>query len=477
MKTEFESIISEILGQDWGYVKKDKLILGRQLNGKRCKVRGGCIIYRGELSLREISLIRKLISLFHKAEELQRSSTALQKVTEVAEKLSLSVGWKQTLTDVLRTIRSILPGEFLSIYLVNRKRKEIFSLLSKGYKREEKKHLHLKFGKGLVGWSIMHGKPIIIGDVRDEPRYYKVKEETRAEIVVPIRVGERIIGAINIEDTKENSFTEKERRVLEVFASIAGIVIERARLYSSFVDHKLTLKELEVARRIQFHFLPSRFPKFKDFKIYGRTIPAHKVGGDYFNFKLKGKDNLLVVIADVSGKGIPASLLMSFFHSALMIYSKETSLEKLVKCLNAFFLSQTEDNQFITGIIGYLKKKEKIFEYVNFGHHYPIIIKDGKAEQKEGSDIVLGVVKDPVYTVKKINLKEYQAVYLFTDGAVEQRCGRNEFGVKRLIRIIEEHWEKPSKAMDALLRKMEKQCGEERDDDLTMVGIVKNVGN
>lgn len=477
MNADFEELITKIAGKEWGLYQDDKLVLGREVEGKRYRVLKGFLITASSLTLEQINILRKVVDLFYKTRKLQRDSVALEGVMEVAGKLSASVGWKETLNEVLRAIKSLIPGKYFSIFLLDRGKKEIFSISSYGYKRDEKEFLHMKYGLGLVGWVIKHGKPLIIEDVRKERRYYKVKEDTLSEMVVPIRAGDKIIGAINVEDDKLNSFTEREKRLLEAFASIAGIVIERARLYSSLVEHKLTLKELEVARRIQFHFLPRRSPRLKDYVVYGKTIPAKKVGGDYFNFRTRGRNVLITVIADVSGKGIPAALLMSFFHSALLIYLCEKELRDTVISLNRLFLSQTEENQFITGIIGQLNRKEGVLKYVNFGHNYPIGVKNGRAEVIEGSDIVVGVMKDADFTVRTFDFNTYDAVYFYTDGVVEQSCKDEEFGLERFKRLIEKHWKSPSMVIKALLDEMEDMCGDERDDDLTIIGIVRNAGN
>ena len=150
---------------------------------------------------------------------------------------------------------------------------------------------------------------------------------------------------------------------------------------------------------------------------------------------------------------------------------------KIVRTLNELLCSQTEANQFITGILGELKRREGIFSYINFGHNYPIGIKNKRAKIIEGSDIVLGVIKDAKFTVREINMNDFDAIYLYTDGAVEQSCGKEQFGIERLERIVEENWEKPSLVMKSLLEEMDKVCGNERDDDITILAILKNAGN
>jgi len=470
VKDEFSSIINSLFPGPWGLKREDQFVLGELRRGRKLRVGEYIFIYRGRVEEEVLKRVRSVLQAYSACEEHQRNSVALAKITDVVVKLSSSVGWKETLKVLLRTIKALISGKFFSIFLVNRREGTIYSILSIGYERKERELLHLKLGKGLVGWVIDHGKPLNIKDVRKEPRYFEIKKETRSELVVPIRVGKRIIGAINVEDTRVGTYTEREERLLEAFASIAGVVIERARLYRSLLEHKLTLKELEVARRIQSHFLPKKMPRFKGFRLYGRTIPARVVGGDYFNFFRRGRDEVLFVLADVSGKGIPAALLTSFLHSAMVIFRKEPLLE-LASRLNHLIYSQTEANQFVTGIVGEILREGRV-RYVNFGHNYPVLIGRGRAELVEGSDLVLGIKPDYEYTLREVELPPGSALYLYTDGAVEESCGREEFGIERLREILLGNWEEPAKAMRVLLNEMNRRCGRERDDDITLLGVV-----
>ncbi len=471
MIEEFAILMDLILQNPWGLKRDGKLIAGTLRRGKRANIGEYTLIYRGTIKEDILPHLKALLSALSQCEEHRRNSVALEKIRDVVVKLSSSVGWKQTLKVLLKTIKTLISGKYFSIFLVNRREKSIYSILSLGYDKEEMELLHLKIGKGLVGWVIDKGKPLNIRDVRREPRYFEIKKDTRSELVVPIKVGKRIIGAINVEDTKVGSYTEREEKLLEAFASIAGVVIERARLYRSLLEHRLTLKELEVARKIQAHFLPKKNPRFKGFRIYGRTYPARRVGGDYYNFFRKGRDSLIFILADVSGKGIPAALLTSFLHSAMVIFKGEEKPESIARKLNYLVYTQTEANQFVTGVLGKLERDGTV-NYVNFGHNYPILVKEGKAEVIQGSDLVMGIKPEVDYQPRKIFLPPGSALYLYTDGAVEERCGEEEFGEENLKRIIQENWDDPPRMVRSLIGEMNSRCGRERDDDITILGIV-----
>ncbi len=471
MKDEFARLIEAVFPGPWGLKKNNQFLMGTLRRGRKLVEGEYTFLYRGRMDGDAEKKLRAVLRAYSVCEEHQRNSVALAKITDVVVKLSSSVGWKETLKVLLRTIKSLISGKFFAIFLVNRREGTIYSILSLGYEKKERELLHLKIGKGLVGWVIDHGKPLNIRDVRKEARYFEIRRETRSELVVPIKVGKRIIGAINVEDTRVGSYTEREVKLLEAFASIAGVVIERARLYRSLLEHRLTLKELEVARRIQSHFLPKKMPRFKGFRLYGRTIPARLVGGDYFNFFRRGRDAVLFVLADVSGKGIPAALLTSFLHSAMVILREEPLLA-LASHLNHLLYSQTEPNQFVTGIVGEVNR-EGVVNYVNFGHNYPIFVREGKAELVEGSDLVLGINPDYQYTLRKLELPRDSALYLYTDGAVEERCGEEEFGVENLQGVILKNWRQPSRVLRDLLGEMNRRCGRERNDDITLLGVVR----
>lgn len=443
---------------------------------------------KASVSRRKVySLARFLLAVrlaIEKFEEIEKESEVFRAIRELSSSLSLPLDWKDTIRQIVEAIKKILKARTVALYLLDKEKKSLTALYAVGYRRDAKSHLHLKYGKGLVGWAAETGRAILVPDVRKEKRYYKVREKTLSELVVPVKFGNEVIGVINVEDDRLNYFSEREKKLLEVFASYAAITIERAKVYQEMIAQEKTLKELEVARRIQFRFLPQKDPTLKEFYVSGKEIPAFKVGGDYFDFFWIGKRKLAVAIADVVGKGIPAALMMASFRSAVRILLDEYSLEEAARKVNEFVYNSTASNQFITSVLGILDVGEKKLDFVNAGHNYPVVLKGDRVEVLEYSDLVFGVKRKVDYRTLTISFEEVDAIYLYTDGVVEQiNPEGEEFGMRRFLAVLREFCnDKPSNTIKELVRRLKDFCRcENFSDDVTIIGIKRKdtdeVGN
>ncbi len=436
------------------------------------------LVVEGHHPVRKLKSLARLLFHIHRAvgryEYTLKEAEVFRVIRELSSSLTLSFDWKETLRRIVDAIKKILKARTVALYILDKEKKTLTALYGVGYRRDAKAYLHLKYGKGLVGWAAKTGEAIVVPDVRKEERYYKVREKTLSELVVPIKFNNEVIGVINVEDDRLNYFSDKEKRLLEVFASYAAVVIERARVYQEMIAQERTLKELEVARKIQFQFLPQKDPVVKDFYVSGKEIPAFKVGGDYFDFFWVGRRKLAVVIADVVGKGVPAALMMASFRSAVRLLLEENELEVAVSRLNEFVYQSTSSNQFITSIVGVLDLDRRKFFFANAGHNYPVVIKAGKAQVLEKSNLVLGVRKNVKYEILEVDFNQWDCLFLYTDGIVEQTNREGEeFGMERFVSLLEKHCSSPpAKVIKAVIEELRNFCQcENFDDDVTIIGL------
>ncbi len=181
-----------------------------------------------------------------------------------------------------------------------------------------------------------------------------------------------------------------------------------------------------------------------------------------------------MAIADVVGKGIPAALMMASFRSAVRILLDEYPLEEAAKKVNDFVYNSTASNQFITSILGILDVAEKRLTFVNAGHNYPVVLKGGQVEVLDYSDLVFGVKRKINYRTLTVSFEEVDAIYLYTDGVVEQtNPAGEEFGMRRFLAVLREYYnDKPSNTIRELLKRLEDFCQcENFSDDVTLIGI------
>ena len=238
-------------------------------------------------------------------------------------------------------------------------------------------------------------------------------------------------------------------------------------------------KELALAAQIQKDFLPKENPECENFEIAGSNIPCHQVGGDYFDYINIDPSRLGIVIADVSGKGVGASLLMASLRAALQseVHS-QYKLEDMACKLNDFVHRSSSPNSFITFFYCELNKKSGELGFINAGHNPPIILdKKGKIHRLEACGLCLGMFPSSTYEIKKVTLRLGDMALLFTDGITEGRNKKNEeFEEERLIKLIQKH---SKLSAQKLLEKIHDEVGSFTTgtapmDDMTLI-IIKRV--
>lgn len=237
--------------------------------------------------------------------------------------------------------------------------------------------------------------------------------------------------------------------------------------------------ELEVARSIQMSMLPMKWPAFperKDLDIYGRLTPAKAVGGDLYDFHISdGK--LFFCIGDVSGKGVPAALVMSVVGCMFRTLTESfDSPEKIVSSINATMSSRNENMMFVTLFVGILDLSTRVLQYTNGGHNAPVVISEGKASMLEvDSNVPVGIMADWTFSRQEVTLPPGSTLFLYTDGLTEAtRSDGQLFGDGRVLELLSSlDREMPVQEIIArMTRSVEAFAGDaEQSDDLTMLAV------
>jgi phosphoserine phosphatase RsbU/P len=240
--------------------------------------------------------------------------------------------------------------------------------------------------------------------------------------------------------------------------------------------------ELNVAASIQASMLPCIFPPFpdrKEFDLYASMLPAKEVGGDFYDFYFIDNNNLAVVIADVSGKGVPAALFMVITKTLIKNCSFCKSPKNVLESVNKKLCENNEADMFVTAFMGIYNIASGRFLYVNAGHNPPIVKRQGSGcevlETEPG--FVLAWMENARYKEKEITLKPGDVLYLYTDGVTEAMNGKKElFGEQRLVAALNADKDYPPKELlSAVKREVDKFAdGAEQADDITMLAIKIN---
>jgi sigma-B regulation protein RsbU (phosphoserine phosphatase) len=334
------------------------------------------------------------------------------------------------------------------------------------------------FGMSLTGWMLKNQEPLLINELAKDERFKGIERESekiRSLLAVPLKLKNKMIGVLCLFNKKEGSdFTPDDQRLLSIIAIQSAQTIENARLYEE--ERKLLALEedLRIAREIQQSLLPKSDPEIQGMEITGLSLPAKQVGGDYYDFIQIDEDHLGLAIADVSGKGTPAALLMANLQACLRGQAViNRSVKDTVTKAN-FMLSRFMDaGKFVTLFYGILDLKEKSFTYTNAGHNFPLYLQSGgDLRTLEKGGLILGISDRSEYEEETVQLKPGDLMLLYTDGITEATNEKEEmFEEKRLLKLLREHQTIPvqnlsQKIVDSVIAF---QGAHPQEDDITLV--------
>ncbi|HEX7998270.1 MAG TPA: GAF domain-containing SpoIIE family protein phosphatase [Pyrinomonadaceae bacterium] len=375
----------------------------------------------------------------------------LRLLLDITKKISRSLDLQEVLHLVMDTLDSLIPYDAAGIFVLkcamtgaNKKPGQacVFHTEAvRGYDIEELLDLRLKMGEGIIGTVALTGEPVISPDVRTDPRYVNAREETRSEMVAPIISNEEVIGVFDLESDRLNAYTPDDLQVLLLLASQVAIIIEKVMLHEQLIEKKRLEGQLEVARQVQLELLPADDPKLEGFDICAYNFSTEEVSGDYYDWVSIYEDQIGIVIADVSGKGVPAALLMAFLRASLRAaihigYAPHISMAKV----NYLLWESIERNQFVTAFYGVLDTSNKTLAYTNAGHNPPLLMDaDGTARFIERGGIPLGMFRDTRYYEYYQAIESGQTLVLYTDGVTEAMNEKGEeYGRARLEKNVRE---------------------------------------
>ncbi len=275
-----------------------------------------------------------------------------------------------------------------------------------------------------------------------------VLHHVRSMMAVPLQTGDRVIGLIYVDNGAViRPFLQEDLELLTVMANVAAIRIEHARLALVEQSEKLMESQLAQASEIQQSLLPPEAPLIPGYDLAGYNLPSLTVGGDYYDF-LPYKDGRLgLAVGDVSGKGMPAALLMSSLQARVqMLVETASDPASAVTTLNRNIAERCPLGKFITFFYGVLETSTGRLQYSNAGHNYPLLVRaDGTVEQLTGSGIVMGLFPSVQYELQEKVLLPGDTLALFSDGVTEaaNEAGE-EFGEKGLAGFLATHKFDPS---------------------------------
>lgn len=303
-----------------------------------------------------------------------------------------------------------------------------------------------------------------------------VQQRVATLMAVPLQTRDRIIGLIYLDSPSFlHRFTKDDLDLLTVMANVAAVRIEHARLAEIEAAERFIRRELEQAAEIQRAILPAAAPVLTGLDLAGYNAPCRTVGGDYFDFLPYPGGRVAMLLGDVSGKGMPASLLMMGLQARVQALADEEpgDVGALLTRLNRATCVNCPSNKFITLFLCLLDAATGEMTWANAGHNPPVIVRaDGAVEFLEGGGPPLGIVKAAAYSQQRAHISPGDAIVLYSDGVTETSGpDGEEFGEARLGAVLAAHREAPAAAMvEAVTRAVASwTSGAPAADDVTIV--------
>jgi sigma-B regulation protein RsbU (phosphoserine phosphatase) len=246
--------------------------------------------------------------------------------------------------------------------------------------------------------------------------------ELGVNLIVPMQIQGMTKGLILLgQRINKQSFADTDIEFIYSVGSLAIISLENKRLFNEELEKQKLEEELDLAREIQQNLLPSSIPEYEYFEIAAVNMSSKQVGGDYYDIIPLNNNKFCVAIADVSGKGAPASLMMANIQAFLQVICRQdVDIVESTGVMNDLIYANSTDGRFITFFWAVVCNETKEFRYVNAGHNPPLLIRNGKITKLRKGGIILGVVETTIpYLSESVNLQSGDLLILFTDGISE----------------------------------------------------------
>ena len=357
-------------------------------------------------------------------------------------------------------------------------------------------------------------EPVVARDCSDGPSVDATEIERAADIrsgVVTIRSGElpaplaslaavhpELLAAMQGHDEQleglivlgtrlsDEPYGREDRELVASVAAQAGIALQSLRLARVIADRieaeRRAVHELEIAREVQAKLLPQHLPALASLDYAGICLQARQVGGDYYDFLKVGPDRLGLVLADISGKGISAALLMASLQASLRSHYNWTpeDLPQILRAVNRTFFDSTETSRYATLFVGIYDEGTARLRYANCGHPPPVLLgADGSVQHLNPTAGVIGLFEDWKCDIREIELGRGDMLVLFSDGVVEAFDAHgNEFGEERLVNLLRAGIASRLPAdllVQSVVTAVQRHSGPEPSDDFTLI-VVRGLG-
>ncbi|MEK6371664.1 MAG: SpoIIE family protein phosphatase [Acidobacteriota bacterium] len=308
-----------------------------------------------------------------------------------------------------------------------------------------------------------------------------IAQHIRSAVCAPLVVSDAVLGVLYIDYVSNRGVVgEDDVRLMAQIARFAAVTLERTRLREEAVAKAVLDEELRTAYTIQSRLLPASLPQLDSYVFAGCNRPCKTVSGDYYDVVVRPDGRIYFVIADVSGKGITAALVMSSVATAFNIFTRsDPKPSELLREINATLAPKTAPTKFVTAVVGVLDPGSGVIEFANAGHVAPLVVSRGGVEALRMTDIVVGIMPHAEYRDQSIALQAGDSLVLFTDGVTEaENAEESQLGLDPILTLLGTmHGIHAASLLDAIDTHVYEHIGNiPAGDDVTMLAVTRLAG-
>ncbi|HKR97712.1 MAG TPA: SpoIIE family protein phosphatase, partial [Candidatus Angelobacter sp.] len=387
-------------------------------------------------------------------QEKDKRINQLSLLFEATRLLNSTLDLAELLELILKIARTEVKAERGTVFLVDKYREELWSIAASGLDHQE---IRIPFGKGIAGQVAVSGELVNTEDAYALPSFDRTLDQrlnfrTKSLLILPIRhhSGE-IVGVLQLLNAQSGKFSPEDIGFLTKLSGHMAMALENAQLHRDTLEKQRMERELSLARSIQQRLLPDAPPVVPGYDIAVLSDFCFDVAADYYDFINLGPQSLLLVSAEVEGKGVSSALIMANLQATLRALVMHLhSLEVLAFSLNEMLYTYTRAGKHLSVFLGLVDTRRNILQYVNAGHVPPILVKGSTGEVKllEEGGTVIGLFPQADYTRGTIKLEKDDLLVCTTDGIIhisdEQK---HEYGARRLTDFVRRNRERTAQGM------------------------------
>lgn len=411
---------------------------------------------------------------------LKRALEEVSILNEIARAVSSTLSLDRILDLIVKKCVKHLGAEQGTVLLLdNQKEEKPFQTMIRGW-GSSARGLPYHLDAQLTGWMLKHCGPLLSNNFAEDHRFQNLPGEAapiQSLLCVPLLAKARMIGVLCMFNRKDDiGFNEADQRLLSIIATQSAQSIETARLLEEEQRLRHIQEELRLAYEIQTNLLPTAPPQVPGYDVAGRSIPAKVVGGDYYDFIPVQSGDFAFCLGDVSGKGMPAALLMSNLQAAIRsLTMRQVSIPECLALANNHIFHNSTPEKFVTFFYASLNTRRHRLAYANAGHNHPLLIHpEGSHRTLETGGLTLGCMEGVNYEEETFVFSPGERLVIYSDGISEaMNAAGDEFGEERLLQVVKGYPGRSSADMlNTVFQHVEMFTGNvPQMDDMTLVVI------